>query len=136
MTKNQLFRSIPPRSLCLEVIHAFGLEGFEDSRNFSRQDLVKVNCVEKLNNLKIKLADYYLPCKSRTYLTDLNTKNVITLLRQLVRLFGFSVSSREKYIKGDKFIIYQLVPSERTDYNPIKINNDFNSNDNNVVTFD
>ena len=97
---------------------------------------MKVNCVEKLNSLKSKLADYYLPCKSRTYLTDLNTKNVITLLRQLVRLFGFSVSSREKYIKGDKFIIYQLVPSERIDYNPIKISNDFNSNDNNVVTFD
>ena len=136
MTKNQLFRSIPPRSLCLEVINAFGLEGFEDSRNFSRQDLVKVNCVEKLNSLKSKLADYYLPCKSRTYLNDLNTKNVITLLRQLVRLFGFSVSSREKYIKGDKFIIYQLVPSERTDYNPIKINNNFDQSDNNIVIFD
>ena len=136
MTKNQLFRSIPPRSLCLEVVQSFGLDGFEDSRNFSRKDLIKVNCIEKLNNMKQKLCDYYLPCKARTYLTDLNPKNVITLLRQIVRLFGFTVSSREKYIKGDKFIIYQLIPTERTDYNPVKIDNNFDKNDNNIVTFD
>lgn len=136
MTKNQLFRTIPPRSLCLEVVKSFGLDGFEDSRNFSRKDLIKVNCIEKLNSLREKLSDYYLPCKARTYLNGLNSKNVITLLRQIVRLFGFSVSSREKYIKGDKFIIYQLIPTERTDYNPIKIDNNFDKNKNNVVTFD
>lgn len=136
MTKNQLFRSTPPRSLCLEVIQCFGLTGFEDSRNFSRKDLINFNSIEKLNKLKPQLFDYYLPCKARTYLSDLNTKSVITLLRQLVRLYGFSISSREKYIKGDKFIIYQLIPSERTDYNPIKIDNDFRDSHNNIVIFD
>ena len=136
MTKNQLFRSTPPRSLCLEVIQCFGLTGFEDSRNFSRKDLINFNSIEKLNKLKPRLFDYYLPCKARTYLSDLNTKSVITLLRQLVRLYGFSISSREKYIKGDKFIIYQLIPSERTDYNPIRIDNDFRDSQNNIVIFD
>lgn len=136
MTKNQLFRSTPPRSLCLEVIQCFGLTGFEDSRNFSRKDLINFNSIEKLNKLKSRLFDYYLPCKARTYLSDLNTKSVITLLRQLVRLYGFSISSREKYIKGDKFIIYQLIPSERTDYNPIRIDNDFKDSQNNIVIFD
>ena len=52
MTKNQLFRSTPPRSLCLEVIQCFGLTGFEDSRNFSRKDLINFNSIEKLNKLK------------------------------------------------------------------------------------
>ena len=136
MTKNQLFRSIPPRSLCIEVVQCFGLTGFDDSRNFSRKDLINVNCIENLNKLKVKLLDYYLPCKARSYLTELNTKNSITLLRQIVRLYGFSISSREKYIKGDKFIIYQLIPSERTDYNPIKIDNNFKDTQNNIVIFD
>lgn len=136
MTKNQLFRSTPPRSLCLEVVQCFGLTGFDDSRNFSRKDLLNFDTIKKLNKLKSKLLDYYLPCKARTYLTELNTKNVITLLRQLVRLYGFSISSREKYIKGDKFIIYQLIPSERTDYNPIKIDNNFEDSQNNIVIFD
>ena len=136
MTKNQLFRSTPPRSLCLEVVQCFGLTGFDDSRNFSRKDLLNFDTIKKLNKLKSKLLDYYLPCKARTYLTELNTKNVITLLRQLVRLYGFSISSREKYIKGDKFIIYQLIPSERTDYNPIKIDNNFGDSQNNIVIFD
>lgn len=136
MTKNQLFKSIPPRSICIQVLNSFGLSGFEDTHNFSRSDLEAVECVRKMSILKNILIEYYLPCKARTYLNDLNTKNVITILRQLVRLYGFSISSREKYIKGDKFIIYQLIPSENRKYHPITISNSYNNGLDCFVTFD
>ena len=121
MPKNQLFRKPPPQELCIRVLNAFGLTDFKDIKNFSRKDLDAIKCVETMQILKDELLDYYLPCKARTYLNDLNNKNVITILRQICRLNGYSVQSREKYVKGDKFIIYQIIPSDNQRYQPLII---------------
>ena len=131
MVNNQLFRKTPPREICLKILNAFGLKDFTDTRNFSRKDLEVIKCLDQINEFKDELQEYYIPCKSRTYLNELNTKNVITILRQIVRLHNYSVVSREKYIKGDKFMIYQLVPSETRNYQPVTIstNSDNNGND-------
>lgn len=134
MTKNQLFKMTPSRTICLQVLSAFGLSSFEDNHNFSRADLETIKCVEKMEELKDILMEYYLPCKARTYLNDLNSKNVITILRQLVRLYDYSITSREKYIKGDKFIIYQLVPIDNRIYQPIIVST--NKQQNCIITFD
>ena len=137
MVNNQLFRKTPPRGICLKILNAFGLKDFTDTRNFSRKDLEVIKCLDQINEFKDELQEYYIPCKSRTYLNELNTKNVITILRQIVRLHNYSVVSREKYIKGDKFMIYQLVPSETRNYQPVTIstNSDNNGNDY-VIKFD
>jgi len=134
MTKNQLFKMTPPRTVCLRVLNAFGLSSFDDDHNFSRSDLETIGCVNKMEKLKPVLLEYYLPCKARTYLNDLNSKNVITILRQLVRLYDFSVISKEKYIKGDKFIIYQLVSMDNRTYQPVTITD--NTQQNYIITFD
>ena len=136
MPKNQLFRQIPPTDLCNKVLAAFGLKGLSDTTYFSRKDLESTNCVEMLTELKAELAEYYLPCKARTYLNDLSCKNAITVLRQVSRLYGYSVQSREKYIKGDKFIIYQLVPCNNQNYQPMTISKFKNEDEMCVVTFD
>jgi hypothetical protein len=134
MTKNQLFKMSPPRTVCLQVLSAFGLSSFDDNHNFSRSDLETIGCVTKMEELKPILMEYYLPCKARTYLNDLNSKNIITILRQLVKLYDFSVTSREKYIKGAKFIIYQIVPINNRRYQPITISD--NTQHNCIITFD
>jgi hypothetical protein len=121
MSKNQLFRQIPPIHTCERVLHAFGLKNFTDPTFFSRKDLAAIRCVDSMRALKDELSLYYLPCKARTYLNELNTKNIITILRQLCRLYNYSVQSREKYIKGDKFIIYQIIPSDNQKYQPMTI---------------
>ena len=136
MPKNQLFRQIPPIELCTKVLNAFGLKDLSDTTYFSRKDLESTKCVENLTELKGELADYYLPCKARTYLNDLNNKNAITVLRQISRLYGCSVQSREKYIKGDKFIIYQLAPFNTQSYQPMTISKFKNEDEMCVVTFD
>ena len=133
MPKNQLFRQTPPMEMCERVLRAFGLKGFDDPTYFSRKDLDAIGCVAAMQELKEDLAAYYLPCKARTYLNDLNNKNVITIMRQLCRLYGYSVQSREKYVKGDKFIIYQLIPSDNQRYQPLTIQQDAQSC---VVRFD
>ncbi len=105
-----------PKELLHEIISAFGLRSLDDKRNFSRKDLVTLNTVGLINNIKDKLVKYYLPCKARTYLNDLNEKNVITILRQCIKPFNYTVCSREKYLKGEKFIIYNIVPSSLKNY--------------------
>ena len=133
-SKNQLFRRQPTKELALEIIYSFGLKDFNDNHNFSRQDLISLKTVEAIRELKPELEKYYLPCKARTYLNDLTCKNVITILRQIVKPHGYVVYSREKYIRGDKFIIYQLIPSEQRFYRPISIEN--NTNGGCIVRFD
>ena len=135
-SKNQLFKIIPSFELVTEVIKTFGLTDFNDNRNFSRRDLSILGTVDKIIELKPELEKCYLPCKSRTYLNDLNPKNVITVLRQIVRPHGYLVYSREKYIRGDKFIIYQLIPSEQRNYRPMAIENNIDSSKQAIVRFD
>ena len=55
------------------------------------------------------MIDYYIPCKARTYLNDLNEKNIITILKQFIKTKGYTIISREKYSNKKKFIIYQLI---------------------------
>ena len=59
--------------------------------------------------MKNELEECYLPCKSRTYLNSLTEKNVITILRQILKTRNYTITSREKYMKGCKFIIYSLI---------------------------
>ena len=113
MSKNQIFKKIIPNDLLHEILNSFGLRNLEDKRTFCRKDLVNLNTVQTINNTKEKLVKYYLPCKARTYLNDLNEKNVITILRQCIKPYNYTVSSREKYLKGEKFIIYGIVPLEQ-----------------------
>ena len=108
MKKNQLFRKTPSEDLVLKIINAFGLNGFDDRRIFSRKQLKKINTVDKINEMRPELEKCYLPCKSRTYLSELNNKNVITILRQCIKIYGYVILSKEKYSKGEKFIIYNI----------------------------
>tara|TARA_B100000035_G_C21025524_1_gene566048 strand:+ start:105 stop:527 length:423 start_codon:yes stop_codon:yes gene_type:complete len=108
MTKNQLFRKIPPKDLVNQIVKAFGLKSLDDETKFSKKKLKMIKTVESVNLLKSQLEKYYLPCKARTYLNGLNEKNVITVLRQCIRIYGYRIISKEKYMKGEKYILYRL----------------------------
>ena len=114
--KDQIFRLQPPMELITKLIQTFGLKGVEDKRCFTRKDLILIKTVDNILLLKPELEKYYLPCKARTYLNGLTPKNVITILRQCLRTQNYTVNSREKYIKGDKFIIYNIIPQEQKNY--------------------
>ena len=119
MKKDQLFKKNPSNELFNKVLESFGLVDLEDKRSFSRKDLKYIKTVEKINNLKSELEECYLPCKARTYLNGLNEKNVITILRQILKTRNHSITSREKYMKGSKFIIYTLCKMESKKYKPL-----------------
>ena len=108
MTINQLFKSKPPQEKVLTIIEVFNLNGFDDTKSFTKKDLTIFETVKKINENISLLEELYLPCKAKIYLTDLNEKKSITILRQLLKLYKYNLKSTEKYIQGDKMIEYNI----------------------------
>ena len=108
--KSQLFRRNPDRYIINDLMMVFNIKSLDDKNfHFTKDDLINLNIIDKINEIKDKLEIYYLPCKAKMYLKDLTEKKCITILRQCIKLYGYNVKSKEKYIKGDKLIIYQII---------------------------
>lgn len=110
MSKNQLFKIIPEKKFILELLKLYGIEDLEDTRFFTKDNLNSLNTVENVINIKDKLYIYYLPCKSKVYLKDITLKRCIVILRQFIKVLNFTLFSKEKFIKGKKTTIYQIIP--------------------------
>lgn len=108
MIKNQLFRKIPSKDFVIKILKIYGIEGFDLSKPFTIKELEKNDIINKLTIIQNELKTHYLKCKWK-YIENLNPKKSVTLLRQLIKLYGYKLSSREKCVKGKKFCIYQIV---------------------------
>lgn len=112
MPNNQLFKIIPDENIIQDILEAFGLTNLEDTRLFTKSHMKEINTVDKINELKEKLTEYYLPCKAKKYLNDLDEKKCITILRQIVKLYHYKCIGLEKSIKGNKTMTYRLLYSK------------------------
>ena len=108
MKKNQLFRKIPTLDLFERFVKIFGLIDINDCRKFTRDTLLKNNTLEKFDGFREELEEYYIPCKVEKYLTDMNEKKLITVLRQIGKIFEYNVVSNEKYLNSHKVLQYSL----------------------------
>ena len=62
--------------------------------------------------MKETLEEYYLPCKARLYLDDMTEKKSITILRQVLRLFKYHITSKERNMNTKKVIFYTINSDE------------------------
>lgn len=108
MKINQLFKASIPEDFFLKVCICYGIKNFEDEYYFSKTDLIKLGTVSSLLKYKEELMQYYLPCKAKLYLIELNESKAITILRQLLRLFNKILLSKQKYIKQKKTTLYYI----------------------------
>ena len=108
MNKNQLFKKIPPIDLFERLVKIYGLTDINDCRKFTKDHLIKNKTLEKIEGLREELEEYYLPCKTTKYLTDLDEKKLITILRQIAKVFDYHVTSNEKYLNSKKVLQYSL----------------------------
>ena len=76
--------------------------------NFSRLTIVNKDILSKINNYMDQLRSYYIICKQKKYLENLNEKKIITLLRQLLRTNEFELNTTEKYDSGKKYLLYTI----------------------------
>jgi hypothetical protein len=104
----QLFRESVPEVLANKLANCLGLACIRDPTMFSKDDMVRLNSIEEVKQLIDDLKRYYLPCKARIYLHDLDEKKVITILRQVLRLFDMNLNSIQKYVKYRKVTYYYI----------------------------
>ena len=100
----KLFRKEPSRELVETILIEVGLLGFHDLRWFSRDEI-------KLNTLEIWLPEiesYYLPCKAKRFIHKWSSLSIITILRHLLHLYGYTLEKEERLYKGVKQMIYQI----------------------------
>lgn len=116
--KNQLFKVVPSYEFVEIVLKLFIPNGFDIYYQFLREDIITKNILSKIkiaffvNNFK----KYYLPCKYRKYFDGINQKKVITILRQLVKIYGYNVISKEKYERGKKYLVYNLFKTHKINF--------------------
>jgi hypothetical protein len=110
MKINQLFRTPVSEELCRRVLECFNLNGWGDCTPFSRHDMERIDTVRRMGQLMCELGNYYIPCKGRVYLVPGYLHKCITILKQLARLYGHRVLSREHTVNKEKIIMYHLSP--------------------------
>ena len=109
MKINQLFTKKVDTEIVLKLLECFGIHDFNEKKTFCKYDLMQNNTVQKVNALKPELESFYLPCKARVYLEDMTEKREITVLKQILRLHGYYLASKEKNINNKKIIFYQMI---------------------------
>lgn len=126
--KNQLFSNEPPFDLVIKVLYI--LINKEINSNiyyeFSRKNLMNKNIVSKVDVFIPELKKYYLKCKHKKYLENLDEKKVITIFRQILRPYNYNISTIEKYDNAEKYLLYTI--EKKKDLTLKKINS--------VVNFD
>jgi arsenate reductase-like glutaredoxin family protein len=107
---NQLFTKNPDREIILDILSAFGYQNFNNiDQPFNKKDLEKKKTVEKMQKLKPKLEEYYIPCKAKIYLKKkLTSRSIMTILRQFLKSEGYFLNYWESYIDGIKTTYYQI----------------------------
>jgi hypothetical protein len=110
--KNQLFVKIPDKEITDQLLSYFGIDEMKENNSFTKDILIDLKTVEKINEFSETLSSYYLPCK-RKYLDNLNEKKTITILRQFLKYQGLTLFSKEKYVHGRKILYYQVIPLQK-----------------------
>ena len=110
MAVNQLFKSKPPLELVIKICLYFGIDlnNIYKKKTFTKKELENIKIEDYFNDIKLLLINFYLPCKSKVYLESMTIKKCITILRQLLKLYNFSVISSEHYNNSKKYIVYTI----------------------------
>jgi hypothetical protein len=119
--KDQLFRKYPSDELVKKVLSTFMISDIDDQKTFSKIDMIHMNTVEKLQNIKDDLEEYYVPCKGRTYLVYIDEKTALTILRQIIRTRNRILISHEKFVNGRKYTLYSISKIFCKNYKPMYI---------------
>lgn len=110
--KNQLFKVSPNIEITEKILENFGIKGLDDNHSFTRENLIDLKTVQNINEMYDELIRYYIPCKGKKYLSDLNEKKCITVLRQFLKILNYTLISKEKYVNSKKILFYQVIQQQ------------------------
>lgn len=110
MKINQLFNAkIEDDALIADLLFCFNIDGFLDKTFFRIEDIKNNGGLKHFQEKVLsRLKNYYLPCKAKIYLVNLTEARMITILRQVLKMFGFKLSSIKRNKNKDKQIYYKI----------------------------
>lgn len=137
MAINQLFLKEPSKEILLEIFNYLGYESFNDKKSFSQKTIT--NVYDKIIPLLYNLKKYYIPCKANIYFNTLNSKKILTILKQCLKIHNFKLVSKEVYFKENKhkYLYYNIEDLNKSE--EIIKNDNVKHNiryDNIILTFD
>jgi len=120
--KNQLFScNPPPFELVNKILYELIQKELNDNvyYEFSRNYLFNKKIIDKIEIFIPELKIYYLKCKHKKYLENFNEKKLITLFRQLIKPYDFTIKSIEKYNNGKKYLLYIIEKNKKLSFKKI-----------------
>jgi hypothetical protein len=123
MKINQLFSSTVDVGILHELCRCLGLDGADDGRWWTRDDLVRQGACDRVKAMPWwpDLKDAYIPCKRRLYVEPFehgpfvpghSYKNpehrLLVILRQLLRLYGRRLVATE-HNRGCKKVMWYRI---------------------------
>ena len=109
-TKNQLFRRNPDRYIISDILKIFNIESLDDENfYFTKSDLLNSDIIDNITKIKHKLEVYYIPCKAKVYLENIDVNKSITILRQFLKYLEYNLKLKEKYVNGVKNYQYFII---------------------------
>lgn len=105
----QLFCEKPSEDFMNKILMCYDIQNLNDSKEFSKGDLIEHNTSDKIIDLIPDLILYYLPCKGIVYLNEIDEKRCITILSQFIKMFDCKLGRKEKIINKKKTIFYFII---------------------------
>lgn len=102
----KLFRREPSKEFIGYILREMGLLGFHDLRWFSRDEIK----LDRLEDWLPEIESYYLPCKAERFIHTWSDKSIITILRHMLHLHGYTLEKEERLYKNVKQMLYQIQP--------------------------
>ena len=130
---NQLFLKKPPQPLVGRVLKHLGITTFRDRGEITLESMLKNKTLEKMEKENGQLRKYYLPCKAKLFLENINLKKCITIARQLLKLYDYDLVSIERSVNNKKILFYHLV--NKTEKEILKTKKQNNSNKREYIIF-
>lgn len=134
MNNYQLFSTLPEIAILDQLENVYPIKGFrENIVFFSKYTFESEKTVDKVKEFIPELDKYYMNCKKKVFLENITFKKSLTILRQILRIFGYKVMHKEKFVNYRKFYLYWIVYDDK-----LKKEDDdrFNRSKKHIVYFD
>ena len=82
-----IFKIYPEKELIEEILVYLNFIGLHDRKTFTKKDINK----EHFEEIITWIEPYYIPCKAKRFLYDVDESKQITILRHILRSIGYDL---------------------------------------------
>ncbi len=102
---NQLFQRVPTKQEFNKLLKCYNINNIDEIHSITYLSIKVYNTINKLYNMIDILLEIYLPCKY-SFISNLNVKRVLTILRQIIRLYDLKLI-KHKVGSQSHYVIYR-----------------------------